>query len=307
MRGVLLTLFLALTALTARAAEPVAVVPYRLDYYGWFTVSATVNGYGPYDFIIDTGATQSLVFRNLAGIQNFAPSGGPPQLVLGLASQGKFPTFNVGDLAVGDAHLNDLVTVILGDWKHRDRSPQGVLGLDFLTKYEVVFDRQKMEMRLYNPAPGRPVATERWKEIKLEPADFGLEAGLLYTVAARAEYRKLYFLLDLGASGTVINRPGLGTITRSEYTIRAGPSGRSGRITDALDKTADVSAVLVRRFEAGKAKWYKKIFVVHDAPIFGDLGKAGRPYGLFGADLVQDRSFSLDFSENQMLIGPEAK
>jgi predicted aspartyl protease len=304
-RGVLLTLFFALIAGRAAAAEPVAVAPYRIDYYGWFTVSVTVNGLGPYDFIIDTGATQSLVFDNLANMQTFPRSDGPPQLVLGLASQGRFPTYVVGDVAIGAARLDKLVTVILGDWKLQSRSPQGVLGLDFLSKYEVLFDREKMEMRLYPLAPGKPAGSERWKEVPLEASDFGLDAGILYTVPAKAQYRKLSFLLDLGASGTVINHAGLGTITRSEYSINAGPSGRSGRITDALESTADVKAVLVRRFEAGKARWYKQIFVVHDAPIFSDLGQAGRPYGLFGADLVHDYSFAFDFAERQMLIGPK--
>lgn len=304
MRRVLLGLFLALTAFAARAAEPVAAVPYRVDYHGWFTVAVTVNGQGPYDFIIDTGATQSLVFQNLANIQNFAPSGGPPQLVLGLGSQGKFPTFIVGEVAIGAARIDNLVTVVLQDWKYRDRSPQGVLGLDFLKQFEAVFDRQRMELRLYPLAEGRPPGTEKWKKAWLSTNDFGLEAGLLYTVSGKAENRSLNFLLDLGASGTIINHPALGSITRNEYRINVGPSSLSARVTDALENTDEIRAVPVRRFSAGQARWYRRVFYVHDAPIFTDLGRAGRPYGLFGADLLHDRSFALDFADLQMLVAP---
>lgn len=304
LRSALIGLFLALTALSARAAEPVAVVPYRIDYHGWFTVAATVNGQGPFDFIVDTGATQSLVFRNLADIQNFAPSGGPPQLVLGLGSQAKFPTHVVGEVAIGNARLDRLVTVILQDWQYRDRSPQGVLGLDFLTKYEAVFDRQKMELRLYATAPGRPAGTETWKRAPLETNDFGLGAGLLYTITGKTENRSLNFLLDLGASGTIINHPALGAITRNEYHISVGPSTLSARVTDALENTDEIRAIPVRRFRAGQAHWYRRVFFVHNAPIFADLGRAGRPYGLFGADLLHDRSFALDFADLELLVAP---
>jgi predicted aspartyl protease len=296
---------LALASFAAQAAEPVVVVPYRVDYHGWFTIQATVNGQGPYDFIIDTGATQSLVFENLALIQNFQPSGGEPQLVLGLGSQAKFPTYIVGDIAVGPARLDDLVTVVLADWTARDRSPQGVLGLDFLSQYEAVFDRQKMELSLYPVAEGAPAGTERWRSADLKADDFGLDAGTLYTVEGKVKLRRVPFLFDLGASGTVLNRAAYGAVVRAEYHIVVGPSGRSGRLTDALNKSDEVRAVLINQFQVGKARWYRRIFFVLDALIFADIGHANTPFGLFGADLLHDRSFALDFADKKLFIGPK--
>ena len=49
-------------------------MPYRVDYNGLITVSTTINGRGPYDFVIDTGATLSLAFQNLADKEGFARS-----------------------------------------------------------------------------------------------------------------------------------------------------------------------------------------------------------------------------------------
>ncbi|MEX0644509.1 MAG: retropepsin-like aspartic protease, partial [Parvularculaceae bacterium] len=172
MRAAVFAVLLLLAPVAARAAEPVAVVPYRIDYFGWFTVSATVNGRGPYDFIIDTGATRSLVFQNLAAIHEFAPSGGPPQTVLGLASEDLLPTFTVGDVSVGAARIDNLVTVILSDWRQGDRSPQGVLGLDFLTRYTLVFDAERGVLSLYDRDAAPESYPRKWKPVALTPDGF---------------------------------------------------------------------------------------------------------------------------------------
>jgi hypothetical protein len=296
-----------LLPLAVQAQDPVATIPYRIDYGGWFTVEATVNGQGPYDFIIDTGATQSLVFTRLNAIYAFPASGGPPQEVLGLLSSGKFPTFVIGDIAVGNAQIDDLVTVILPDWTVEGRAPYGVLGLDFLKRYRIVFDAPKGELRLYDLA--QPIAeAEAWKTAKLKRDDFGREAGDLFVIDARLNGRKISFLFDIGASGTIINHPALGRITRG-VSIRAGPSGDelASRISDALEERADARAVEIRRIEAGRTTWYRWVVIVHNAPIIKDLGLGSKPFGLFGADLLHDRSFALDFARDRLLIGPRVK
>jgi predicted aspartyl protease len=308
---VIVFLCLLLLAPVARAADPIAVVPYRIDYFGWFTVSAMVNGKGPYDFIIDTGATQSLVFENLAALHTFEPSGGPPQTVLGLVSQGELPTFNIGEVTVGEARLDNLVTVILGDWRQGDRSPQGVLGLDFLTRYAAVFDAENGLLSLYHRDTPPETYPRKWKTVELTADGFDLGVGDLYTVEGSINTRRVRFLVDLGSGGTLINR-------QARSYIAARPSGLgvvlkpsagagSGRVKDALDKIQSTRPVVVGRLKIGRVSWNRRIFSVIDAPIFKDLGVDRHPFGLLGADLLVDRSFALDFGNGSLIIGPPLK
>ncbi|MBI1365074.1 MAG: hypothetical protein GC153_03860 [Alphaproteobacteria bacterium] len=303
-------LFLAMTAVAPASAAPqptpIVSVPYRLDYTGWFTIPVAVNGQGPYDFIIDTGATKTLVFQNLAGQQTFPPSDGPPQFVLGLGSTGTYPTFIIGEVAVGPAKLPALNSVILPDWEG-GASPAGVLGLDFLSQYIVVFEADSKRVIFY-PVGSSPKEIRHWGVVRLKKNDFGLGAGDLYTLDAKLDYRKVPFLVDLGASGTIINRAAYGSVTSGRFTITTGPSGRSARITDAMKKTKDADLVRIDRFElARKVIFYHRILAVHDAKIFQELGQAGRPFGLLGDDMLRERSFAFDIARGELRIGPQAK
>ncbi|MEQ8935901.1 MAG: hypothetical protein RIE56_08945, partial [Amphiplicatus sp.] len=79
-----------------------------------------------------------------------------------------------------------------------------------------------------------------------------------------------------------------------------------GRVTDALDKTVQIQTVRMTRVRAGEMAWGGVIMVVHDAQIFADLGVAEEPFGLFGADMLRDRSFVLDFPGRRLFVGPKA-
>ena len=292
----------------ANAAEPVTAIPYRVDYNGWLTVEVMVNGEGPYDFIIDSGATQSIVFQNLADEQEFLPTGGELQTVLGLAAQGAFPPYLVGEVSLGSQSIDGLITVILPDWQVEEK-PAGILGLDFLRKYICVFDAENMELRLYDHADPPTDETRRWKYAQLKADNFGLETNYLYTLQAKVNSRKVTFMLDLGASGTVINRNAVGSIVRTGYRVSIRPTGGDAldRITDALEKSEAATTMLVQRFQVGRNYWYRQKLLIHNAPIFRELGVHTQPFGLFGADLLRDRSFMLDFAGEEMRIGKKPK
>ncbi|HXI87956.1 MAG TPA: retropepsin-like aspartic protease [Parvularculaceae bacterium] len=304
-------LFLVIAAMAPASAasepKPIVTVLYRLDYSGWITIPVTVNGAGPYDFIVDTGATKTLAFQNLADVQGFRPANTPPQFVLGLGSSGTHPTFLVGEVAVGPARLSDLTTVVLPDWQGI-AAPAGLLGLDFLSNYIVVFDAEAMQARFY-PAEGEtPAAIRRWSTIKLAKNDFGLGAGDLYFLKARLDDRSIPFLVDLGASGTLINRAAYNVVTRSRFEIWLGPTLESGRITDARRTSSQADAIRIKRFRiARRAVFYDRVVLIQDAQIFADLGQTRRPFGLLGDDLLRDRSFAVDIAHSRLMIGPARK
>lgn len=305
----LAALAFALLMNAAAAAEPVASLPYAVDYNGWLTVKVRVNGEGPYDFIIDTGATQSLIFRNLADLHAYEPTGASPQTVLGMSAQGAFPPHYVGDLALGEAALEDLATVILPDWDVEEK-PQGIIGLDFLTRYIAIFDASAGRLDLYDPAAPPPDdRTRRWKRTRLKPDNFGLDIDDLYTINGRVNNRRVRFLVDLGASGTVLNRSAVAFLTGNDTRISIRPSGgaATGRITDALEQTEIARSVYVDRIRVGGVYWYRRQLAIHDAAIFEELNVHTKPFGLFGADLIRDRSFKLDFPNGEMRIGPRAR
>lgn len=290
----------------ARAAEPVVVAPLRIDYGGWFTVSAVVNGRGPFDFVIDTGATQSLVFESLHANLAFPSAGAPPQKVLGIASAGAFPTYRIDEIAVGAARLENLTTVILPNWINRDRAPQGVLGLDFLERYFCVFDVKRKELRLYERREASEVSAKGWRESRLTRETFNLQRGGLYTLTGHSNNKPATYIIDLGATGTIINKQAFSRISQNSVAISVRPRAdrSTSRIMDALKKATRQEDFVLAYFRIGRSQWYQQVFTIYDAPVFDELGVQRRPFGLLGAHLFHDRNFAFDFKGGHIYIGP---
>ena len=116
-------------------------------------VSVKINGQGPYDFVLDTGATFTCVDNELAdqlklpewkgsfGTVVVGPGGGSMRLL-------KIDTLEVGDakasgLTVCSIDLNRIAPPGLGI--------KGLVGLNFLKSYRVNIDFEKKLLRLEKP------------------------------------------------------------------------------------------------------------------------------------------------------------
>ncbi len=309
----LIVAFAALAASEGRAAEagesrdaaPLASLPYAIDYDGWITVEATVNGAGPYDFIIDTGATITFVFENILESQDLAPSALPPRRILGFASALTVPMTAIGDVSLGGLALDDHQGPVLADWDPPRRTPHGVIGLDLLARYVVVIDAEAQRINLY--AEGKtPSPVRRWRGGDLEAETFGQEGGgVLYTIEARVNSRSYDFIVDLGASITLVNYPLLRSLLGG---VRINDPAASGsRVSDVNDTINRAQYIRVDRMRIGKANWRRPVFLVYDALIFRELGMGDTPFGLLGADLLKHRSFAFDFPGERFYVGPEAR
>ena len=304
----LIAAVLALVAGLAEAATPVASVPYRIDYGGWIILPFKIYGKGPFDFIVDTGSTRTLIFANVMGpIGGVTPTRKPPVSVVGLASNEKFSTFRVGDLDIGGVVFPDHETVVLSDWTVEGRSPQGLLGLDLLERYYVEFDAKARVMRFYDgaappDAPGRP-----WKQAKISRETFTIEQGALYTTEVRLNSARMKFMVDTGAARLVVNRAGAGAGSNRGVVVRLKSMEGVYRLEDALAETVDAYPAKFQRLKIGDLTTYDVFMVVYNAPVMSELGVADGPFGLLGASFFEDRSFALDFARGRLWLGPKLK
>lgn len=298
----------ALSATARGFVPPLTTLPYRIDYGGWITVPVMIDGRGPFDFVVDTGASRTLIFKNLAVQLAIPNTPGETVRILGVGSQARLPTYRVGDVAVGSVSLDDLSTVILDDWRVGQRTPQGVLGLDFLARYLLAFDAETMTVAVYSPG-AEATLPPKWRPADLKRDNFGLEAGEIFVAKTYFRSRPVELLFDLGASGTVINSIALGSLFSSLPAIVARPTGAelTSKVTDILNEASSGKLVKIDRIRLGKTTWYRQTVTVHDAAIFDEIGRQNVPFGLLGADLFRDRSFALDFPNDRLWIGPKRK
>jgi predicted aspartyl protease len=125
-------------------AEAVLILDASLDPDDRLTVAVMLNGLGPFEFIVDSGADRSVLSQSLADRLKLAE--GPKVLVHGVGGAQITPTARVEKLTVGDARLSNAILPVLPP----DRvGADGLLGVDILQGRNVIMDfrNHKLEVR----------------------------------------------------------------------------------------------------------------------------------------------------------------
>lgn len=287
----------------ARAQEPIATVPYFVDDNGAINVAVTIDGRGPYNFIVDTGATLTLAFENLAVNENFEPTGAPKRRILGINGSAVLDTYRFGDVAIGPAVMRQHVGVILTDWKPPRTTPHGILGIDFFRRYAVVFDVSARMMSLY-PHGGIPEdRIRKWRSVKLKARTYAAASGALYTVRGYVNRSPATFIIDLGSVATLVNYDAAEALFSGTISQGGASSVTSGsRMKDVFDDRTKTRTGKFNQIKVGPVIWREAVVWLKDAPIFEELGVSKQPYGLLGADLLAAQDFALDFGENRLYL-----
>jgi predicted aspartyl protease len=171
---------LALALLTAAAAAPLAAGPGTTspEFAAEFTkeslvlVAVLINGHGPYRFVLDTGATTTMLHDAVASAAGLKPSGRVQ--VVTAAAQFSAPTAVLDRLVVGRTPVAPLrvIWMALDELRTTDRRIDGVLGQDVLARLTLTIDYAQRRVRLdhaacapadarvpFTVADGRPMIT----------------------------------------------------------------------------------------------------------------------------------------------------
>ena len=119
----------------------VKAIPLRKLNVHQMIVSVQINHTGPYDFLIDTGTQMTVVDKELAAYLHLARTGNAN--VAGVSFQGGAGFAQVDSLEVGDhtAINQNVVVYDMKDVKGAGFALRGLLGEDFLFRYDVLIDK----------------------------------------------------------------------------------------------------------------------------------------------------------------------
>jgi predicted aspartyl protease len=181
------------------AAERTRTVPLTIDVHGGVLLQAEVNGQGPYVFMLDTGASRTIVAERLARQLN-APVVAKSEVVTVTGSQLSL-VVRLGSVAVGGTRVDHLLAPVLADARLAQAGLDvvGVLGQDFLSAFNYTLDYRQARLTWDEPltcgvsgavplveAEGRFVMALEGTgggRIRLVP-DSGAEVAVLFTAAA---------------------------------------------------------------------------------------------------------------------------
>ena len=116
----------------------VVTVKIKLDSLSMIIVPVSINGSGPYDFLLDTGCAKSIVDQKLADHLGLSRVG--EKTVVGALASAKMSVVHVDSLSVagltatgGEIFSSDHAATVTG-------KVRGILGEDFLRNFDLLID-----------------------------------------------------------------------------------------------------------------------------------------------------------------------
>ncbi len=196
---------LALASPVGRALGQVAPVPkppaapgapealaIGIDAADRMTVDVRVNGQGPFNFLIDTGAERSAISVELA--TKLGLPMGPDMVVHGVAGALSTGSAIVDDLGVGARHLTHVALPLLGQG---NLGAVGVLGIDAVQNQRVVLDFHRDKIFV----EATPARTDYDEVVVHARSRF----GQLVLVDSFFAHRPVLVVIDTGAETTIGN------------------------------------------------------------------------------------------------------
>lgn len=116
-------------------------------------VPVMINGQGPFDFVLDTGATLTCIDQRLARRLELEEERGVRGIGAGMGAAGRISLVRLDSLRIGQARASELMACAL-DLRHTESvglGIDGLIGLNFLKSYRVTVDFQREVLLLQAP------------------------------------------------------------------------------------------------------------------------------------------------------------
>ena len=246
-----------------------------------------VNGKGPFDFVLDTGAAISILTEELADIVRV--EGAEVKEALGAAGQRiEVPLGRVDSISIGETRAEDVRVGIMKELP-KCVGAQGVLGYNFLKGFILTIDYKSNLLTLASPRDKRSHdrSMQTYVPLRLARPDRPI---LLVDVLVNAQ-ETYQFILDTGASQTVVS---------PELAQRMGMGGTKVDSIIGVGGATQSSVGILKSLSIGEASLSKVTVIVAD--IFSALSQAvGTKFdGVLGFNFLSKFKIEIDYPNESL-------
>lgn len=270
---------------TSNASDTIAT---GFDLAKRLTIPVMVNGQGPFDFVIDTGADRTVISEELAERLGLPASG-----TAKLHAMGGSATVNIvkiDSVAFSNVKSRQVRAAAL---PYRNVGADGLLGIDSLKGQRIVMDFPANTMRV-EPSTS-PEAKIADGELIIVTARNRL--GQLVMVDADAAGRPISVVVDTGAQNTVGNDRLRGLLERRVK----GTEVKQVDMIDVLGKRTPADYTIVDRVRIGGVAMGNLAVSFANAHPFRVFGLTRKPSMLLGIETLKAfRRVSVDFTTRKI-------
>ncbi|WP_054531776.1 aspartyl protease family protein [Erythrobacter sp. SG61-1L] len=274
-------------AVTGSAQPPgdIEVFKTGAEEYDRLTVPVTVEGQGPYRFMIDTGAQATVLSRELADRLGVADR--KTATLVGISSRAPIEVAPVMELGLGK-RLFYIETVPLVD-RGNIGSADGILGLDSLQDQRVMLD---FRANTFSVADAETLGGDKGYDIIVRARRV---LGQLVITDAELDGVKVAVIVGTGAQGSV------GNLALQER-LRGRNLGEA-QMTDINGAMETSDMRLAKSVTIGRVKVSNLPVAFVDSPTFKVLGLDDRPAMVLGmSELKLFKRVAIDFKQRKVLF-----
>ncbi|MCI5047712.1 MAG: retroviral-like aspartic protease family protein [Aquisalinus sp.] len=282
--------------------EPVTTIPYQVGEAGVFEIDVFLNGSGPHRMLIDTGATISSLYEDTTRQLGIEELIGENIIVHGLSQSSLQPVVRPESLQIGNIIQTDLRMAVLAQ-PREEFLPAGVLGMDILQNYAVLFDHESQTLSFFRPQALNDYPFNGWAQLSLKKNPYSERDFNLFFLTIRIGNNTVPAVFDLGASFSLMNWAAANSpevrLLRRRLRDQWEVNGAIGTFNPSVRVTFDF-------LRSNRYIWENWTVFVTDLKPLEVMGGDGQPLMVAGADMFRDTSFVMDFERGIIFIRPSA-
>jgi len=285
------------------AKKDVIALPYRETSRGLIIIPIQTQ-LGQSDFLIDTGATRSALFKGKEDILIDQSEFAGMANIIGLVNTGHHRMIKVAELSLGKKKYKDLMVAVLPEREEIDAEafsidPGGIIGMDILGEYNILVNSDEKQIYFIPYKYPKPFLSRDWKPVYLYHNPYSVLDKNLHFFDVRVGNHIIPAILDSGAEFNVINWNAtiIPELRRLQRRLR-----QDWEIQGALGEFDPAVKIDVNYLRAGQMSWRKSQFIVMNFEHLDGLGFADKPLVVAGSGIFQSESFYLNFDTNQLWL-----
>tara|TARA_R110001606_G_scaffold30498_7_gene94365 strand:+ start:1329 stop:2303 length:975 start_codon:yes stop_codon:yes gene_type:complete len=250
------------------------------------TVPVSIEGKGPFSFVIDTGAERTVISRHIA--DRLALEGEDQAQLMSIAGTSMVDMVYVPRLTMGRKNYDGLISPVLAA---QHIGADGILGLDGLQDQRILFDFvlnqifiEDAEQQSSRPRSDEIVVTAKRR------------SGQLIFTDATISGIKVNVIIDTGAQISIGNKA-----LQKKLRKRAKELGDDNLLIAVTGETLGVEFGRLREFRIGRARFASLLVAFADVPPFERFGLDNKPTLLMGMDLLRKfDQVAIDFPKRKI-------
>jgi len=273
--------------------EALYAAPTKLDRVGRIMAPVTVNGQGPFRFVVDTGASRSAISPELAARLGLVPDPDSMLTVHGVTGEDAMPSVLIDRLQAGDIVLRNHRLPVIPPRVFADAD--GILGVEGFSDMRITVDFERDRIRIARARS--PHQGPNWYKVPIRT-----RFGRLMVAKAKIGNVRVAAVIDTGAQRTMGN---LALRTALKLDRASQQEHTRTQVIGATGDQAPANALPSPVISLGDAAIAEVTIAFADLNVFRIWNLDDKPALVLGMDVLgTPRQMIFDYKRGELYVRP---